>query len=183
MKALITGGAGFIGYHLHQSLEKDGHEVIAIDNFYHPCEAPQEATYADVRYYDEVEKYVEWADMIFHLAAQIHVDRSIEIPQETFDINVKGTINVLEACRKFKKKIIFASTSEVYGSSQTDEMDESHPLDGHSPYAASKIAGDRLCKSYYETFGLPVIILRNFNTFGCYDNLSTLSADSERPCS
>ncbi len=166
MKALITGGAGFIGFHLAESCKRLGYEVISIDNNFHPCLAPSKTEYADVRYYDEVEKYVEWADVVFHLAAQIHVDRSIEYPQENLDINVQGTMNILEACRKFKKKIVFASTSEVYGSSQVELMDENHPLDGQSPYAASKIAGDRMCKAYADTYGLDVVILRNFNTYG-----------------
>lgn len=166
MRILITGGAGFIGYHLAQSCKRRGDEVVSLDNGFHPCLAPSDTKYADIRYYDEIEKYVEWADTVFHLAAQIHVDRSIHYPQETLDINVKGTLNILEACRKFGKKMVFASTSEVYGSSQVEFMNESHPLDGQSPYAASKIAGDRLCKAYYDTYGTDVTILRNFNTFG-----------------
>jgi len=173
-RVLITGGAGFIGWHLEQFYKgKDDYEVKSIDNFFHPCSAPSEASYADIRYYDEIEPYVEWADIVFHLAAQIHVDRSIEFPQETVDINVNGTLNILEACKKFKKKLVFASSSEVYGTSQVDFMPETHQLDGQSPYAASKTAGDRLCKAYADTFGLDVVILRNFNTFGEWQNDSS----------
>tara|TARA_R100001530_G_scaffold13251_3_gene12267 strand:+ start:3696 stop:4622 length:927 start_codon:yes stop_codon:yes gene_type:complete len=170
-KCLVLGGAGFLGYHLRKHLESQEHEVISVDNFFHPCKAPRDGVaYADIRYYNELETYIEWADIVFHLAAQIHVDRSIDFPQETIDINVTGTMNVLEACRKYDKKMIFASTSEVYGTSQTGTISELHPLDGQSPYAASKIAGDRLCKAYRDTFGTKVIILRNFNIFGEWQN-------------
>lgn len=171
MKCLITGAAGFLGVHLTQTLKDQGHEVVGLDNFFHPCKAPDNGTlYADIRYYDEIEKYVEWADIVFHLAAQIHVDRSIRFPQETADINIKGTLNVLEAVRKYNKQMVFASSSEVYGSSQVDYMSEFHQLDGQSPYAASKTAGDRMCKAYFDTFGTKVAILRNFNVFGIWQN-------------
>lgn len=188
MKVLITGGRGFIGYHLKEELKKSC-QVKTIDNLFHPCLAPVDDTfnYADVRYYHEIEPYIKWADVIYHLAAQIHVDRSIEYPQETIDVNVTGTLNVLEACRKYKKKLIFASSSEVYGTQEytnfrcaclrkegltkdQGDISELHPLNGQSPYAASKIAGDRLCKAYFDTYGLDVTILRNFNTFGPYQN-------------
>ena len=171
MKALILGGAGFIGYHLKEKLKHDEHEVVALDNFFHPCKAPKDdVKYADIRYYNEIEGHIEWADVVFHLAAQIHVDRSIDFPMETTDINVNGTLNVLEACKKFDKKMIFASTSEVYGTAQTPTIHETHQLDGQSPYAASKIAGDRFCKAYWDTFKTRVVILRNFNVFGTWQN-------------
>lgn len=172
MKILITGAAGFIGSHLHSKLRKDGHIVIGIDNFMHPSQHPltKYVKYGDVRYYQDIEKYVEWCDVVFHLAAQINVDKSISNPQETLDINVTGTLNVLEAVKKFDKKMVFASSSEIYGSSQEEYMNEKHQLDAQSPYAASKVAGDRLCKSYYDTYGTKVAILRNFNTFGEYQN-------------
>jgi len=169
-KMLITGSAGFIGYHLGNFLKKRGYQVIGIDNFLHPCRAKADNIYADIRYFQDIEPLVQKADLVFHLAAQINVDKSIVNPEETFDINVKGTINILEACRKYKKKLIFASSSEVYGTAQTDNMNESHPLNPQSPYAASKAAADRICFSYIETYGMDVSILRNFNTFGPYQN-------------
>ncbi len=171
-RCLITGAAGFIGCHLAQHLRESGYVVVGIDNNFHPCKHPlsKDAVYADVRYFSDVEPFVEWADVVFHLAAQIHVDRSIRNPQETIDINVTGTANILEATRRHNKRVVFASSSEVYGTAQTDEIAESHPLDGHSPYAASKAAGDRLCKAYFTTYGLPVSTLRNFNVFGPYQN-------------
>ena len=169
MRILITGGAGFIGSHLYEKLKVD-HEVICVDNFFHSCDSPARkvSKYADVRYYNDIEPYVKWCDVVCHLAAQIHVDRSITNPQETVDINITGTLNVLEAVRKYDKMMVFASSSEVYGTAQEESIKETHPLDSQSPYAASKAGADRLCKSYYETYGTKVAILRNFNTFGPY---------------
>jgi len=179
MKILVTGAAGFIGSHLYQKLKSEGHEVIGIDNFSHASQNPinSEIIDFDIRYprpvsgnYTALDSYIKNVDIVYHLAAQIHVDKSIENPRETLDINVNGTLNILEACRKYKKKLVFASSSEVYGTSQSEYMDESHPLDAQSPYASSKVAGDRLCKSYIDTYGLDICILRNFNTFGPFQN-------------
>jgi len=170
MRALVTGSRGFIGTHLCDYLKNLGWDVIGLDNLFHPCDKETPYKYADIRYYHDIEKYVKWADCVFHLAAQIHVDKSITNVEETIDINVKGTMNVLEAVRKYDKRMVFASSSEVYGSSQSDYMDEKHQLDAQSPYAASKVAGDRLCKSYFDTYGTKVTILRNFNTFGEWQN-------------
>lgn len=169
-KALITGAAGFIGYHLTNFLSKNGWQVIAMDNLLHPCKAPLDVIYADIRYFQDIEPLVKKVAVVFHLAAQISVDKSVANPEETFDINVKGTINILEACRKYKKKLVFASSSEVYGTALQDKMDESHPLNPQSPYAASKAAADRICFSYFKTYGMDISILRNFNTFGPFQN-------------
>lgn len=171
MKILITGAAGFIGSHLYEKLKKDN-EVIGIDNFSHASQNPinSEIVELDVRYTNVIDGLVEWADVVYHLAAQIHVDKSIHNPEETIDVNVKGTLNILELCRKYKKKLVFASSSEIYGTSQEEKMSEDHPLDAQSPYAASKVAGDRLCKAYSDTYGMDIAILRNFNTFGPYQN-------------
>lgn len=170
MKIFITGVKGFIGSHLYDSLKLQGHDIIGIDNLMHECKRNIPYVYGDIRYYHDIEKFVKWSDIVLHLAAQIHVDKSIINVEETIDINVKGTMNILEACKKYKKKLVFASSSEVYGSSQTSFMSEDHKLDAQSPYAATKVAGDRLCKSYYDTYGLDVTILRNFNTFGEWQN-------------
>ena len=170
MRILVTGAAGFIGSHLYQKLKSEGHEVIGIDNFSHASKNPviNEISYYDIR--NDLSEIIKNVDIVYHLAAQIHVDKSIENPQETIDINVNGTLNILEACRKYKKKLVFASSSEVYGTSQKEYMDETHPLDAQSPYAASKVAGDRLCKAYSDTYGMDISILRNFNTFGPFQN-------------
>lgn len=187
MKCLITGSAGFLGSHLYQKLKSEGHEVIGIDNFSHASKNPinrevvkmfgedingQIIPYcdADVRYSEWMDREIPQVDIVYHLAAQIHVDKSIENPQETVDTNINGTLNILEACRKYRKRLIFASSSEVYGTAQTIPMAETHPLDAQSPYAASKVAGDRLCKAYIDTYGMEICILRNFNTFGPYQS-------------
>jgi len=167
---LVTGGAGFIGSHLSRKLEGLGHRVVSLDNFMHPCENPHDSKFADVRYSQDMSQYFKGCDACFHLAAQISVDRSIHSPQETIDINVNGTLNILELCKKHGVKLVFASTSEVYGTSQAKKMSEDHPLDAQSPYGASKVAADRLCKSYIDTYGMKIVILRNFNTFGPYQN-------------
>jgi UDP-glucose 4-epimerase len=167
---LVTGGAGFIGSHLCRKLESLGHKVVSLDNMLHPCENPFESKFADVRYAQDIVQHFKGCDVCFHLAAQISVDRSIHSPQETIDININGTLNMLELCRKHDVKLVFASTSEVYGTAQKEKMDEDHPLDAQSPYGASKVAADRLCKSYIDTYGMRVVILRNFNTFGPYQN-------------
>lgn len=167
---LISGSAGFIGSHLYKHLEKQGHTVVGIDNLSHPCGQEVPTQYADVRYYKDLLPFFSNCDAVFHLAAQISVDKSIDNPEETIATNILGTQNVLELARKFKTKVIFASSSEVYGTAQTDFINEDHPLDGHSPYAASKIAADRLCFAYWKTYSMPIVIVRNFNTFGEYQN-------------
>ena len=106
-------------------------------------------------------------DAVFHLAAQIHVDRSYVEPRLTYEINVMGTQNVLEVARIYDvKKVIHASTSEVYGSAQYVPIDEKHPLDAPHPYGASKIAADRMCHAYVTTYGMNISIPRFFNIFG-----------------
>ncbi len=166
MRIAITGSAGFIGHHLKKRLESKGHTILGIDNFQWATVKDDTIQKMDVRNKVEMDHLIQQVDVVCHLAAQISVDKSISYPQETIDINVNGTLNVLEECVKHKKKLIFASSSEVYGSSQTGFMKESHPLDAQSVYGASKIMGDRLCKAYYDTHKLNVSILRNFNTFG-----------------
>ncbi len=170
MKIVVFGGAGFIGHHLVKRLREIGNEVRAVDNLFHPCKAEYGGEIGDIRDFEDILAHVKWADLVYNLAAQIHVDRSIKNPQETIDINVSGALNILEACRIHNKKLIFASSSEVYGSSQTEFMAENHPLDAKSPYGASKVAGDRLCRAYIDTYGMDIAIVRNFNTFGPYQD-------------
>ena len=155
MKILITGGAGFIGRHLCEKYVEAGHNVICLDNFMagnisniRPLthERNFKLIKGDIRDFDLMEKIMPGVDVIFHLAAQIHVDRSVVEPKTTYEINVIGTQNVLESARMYDvKKIIYASTSEVYGSAQYAPIDEKHPLAAPHPYGASKIAADRMC--------------------------------------
>lgn len=169
-RILITGAAGFIGSHLYELLKKEGNIVVGIDNFSHPCgKVNSEIKWADVRYYHDIEKYVANADIVYHLAAQIHVDKSIDHVEETLDTNIMGTYNVLEACRKLNRKLIFASTSEIYGQHHL-KISENFPTYPQSPYAVSKLAGDKLCGNYHKLYGTRLIRLRNFNTFGPWQN-------------
>lgn len=176
MKMVITGGAGFIGSHLCDKYTREEHTVICLDNFIsgnlanirHLLDCRNfKLVKGDVRDYSLLEKVMHDVDVVFHLAAQIHVERSYIEPKLTYDINVMGTQNVLEVARMYDaKKIIHASTSEVYGSALYAPIDEQHPLNAPHPYGASKIAADRMCYAYIKTYGLNVSILRLFNVFG-----------------
>jgi UDP-glucose 4-epimerase len=176
MKILITGGAGFIGSHLCDNYVKQGHTVICLDNFLNGnltnirhllIHKNFKLVNGDIRDFDLVEKIMSGVNVVFHLAAQIHVDRSIIEPKLTYDINVGGTLNILEAARIMDiNKVIFASSSEVYGTAESAPMNESHPLNAPHPYGASKIAGDRLCYSYNKTYGMDIPIVRSFNVYG-----------------
>jgi UDP-glucose 4-epimerase len=176
MNMLITGGAGFIGSHLCDKYTKEGHRVYCLDNFLsgnlanikHLLDFRNfKLVKGDIRDYTLVEKLAYDVDVIFHLAAQIHVDRSYIEPQLTYEINVIGTQNVLEAARLHDtKRVIYASTSEVYGSAQYVPIDNKHPLNAPHPYGASKIAADRMCYAYMQTYGMDISIARPFNIFG-----------------
>lgn len=176
MRILITGGAGFVGSHLCEKYVKEKHTVICLDNFMNGnlvnirgllnYENFKLIT-GDVRDFDLLEKIISRVDVIMHLAAQIHTDRSIVEPRITYDINVLGTQNILELAKFYDiKKIIYASTSEVYGTAEYTPMDELHPLNPSHPYGASKLAADRMCYAYKKTYGLPICIMRPFNTYG-----------------
>ncbi|MGD0728655.1 MAG: SDR family NAD(P)-dependent oxidoreductase [Candidatus Micrarchaeaceae archaeon] len=176
MKILITGGAGFIGSHICEKYVKEGHTVLCLDHFESGNISNIRSLLhlknfklitGDVRNLETVEKATNGVDVVFHLAAQIHVDRSIIEPKLTYDTNVMGTLNVLEAARMLDvKKVIYASSSEVYGSAQTVPIKEDHPLDAPHIYGASKTAADRMCLAYIDTYGMDVAIVRNFNIFG-----------------
>jgi len=176
MKILITGGAGFIGSHLCEKYVEAGHNVLCLDNFMNGTirnirslihKRNFKLINGDIRDFDLLEKVMPEVDVIFHLAAQIHVDRSVVEPKITYEINVLGTQNVLEVARMYDvKKVINASTSEVYGSAQYAPIDEKHPLEAPHPYGASKIAADRMCYSYIQTYGMDIVIMRLFNVFG-----------------
>jgi len=176
MKIIVTGGAGFIGSHLCDNYVREGHTVICLDNFINgnlmnirhllSCRNFKLIN-GDIRNFDLLEKITRDVDAIFHLAAQIHVDRSIIEPGLTYEINVLGTQNILEASRMYDvDKVIYASTSEVYGSAQYSPMNEEHPLSAPHPYGASKIAADRMCHAYIQTYGMNICIMRPFNIYG-----------------
>jgi UDP-glucose 4-epimerase len=176
MRILITGGAGFIGSHLSEKYTLEGHTVLCLDNFMNSDLGNIRGLLnyknfklinGDVRDFDLLEKIVGDVDVVIHLAAQIHVDRSILEPKLTYDVNIFGTLNILELARRYDiNKVIHTSTSEVYGSAQHVPMDENHPLDAPHPYGASKVAADRMCNAYIQTYGVNVCVMRPFNTFG-----------------
>jgi len=179
---LITGGTGFIGSHLAEYiLENDPNSKVILlsrgnggtskENIYYLFKKYRSRVRfakVDIRDYEKVKEAINGTDVIFHLAAQPNPDRSIIYPRETFEINVTGTINVLEACLESSsvEKIIIQSSSEVYGEVVYTPIDENHPLNPTHPYSASKLAAERIAYSYYKTYGLPIIIARPFNTFG-----------------
>jgi UDP-glucose 4-epimerase len=167
MKILITGNSGFIGSHLQEKLENKGYQVMGLDNRRWSTRKMNGAI-GDVRDKKLVDGLVSEVDEVYHLAAQINIDYGNEHAKETLEINVSGTLNILEACKKHNKRMVFASTSEVYGTAQSENISERHQLDAQSVYAASKLGADRLCKAYYDTYGVDARILRNFNTFGPY---------------
>ena len=176
MRMLITGGAGFIGSYLSEKYTKEGHTVLCLDNFLsgnllnvrHLLDYRNfKLIRGDVRDFDLLERIIRDVDIVFHLAAQIHVDRSYVEPRLTYEINVMGTQNILDVARIYDvKKVIHTSTSEVYGSAQYVPIDEKHPLDAPHPYGASKIAADRMCNAYIQTYGMNISIPRFFNIFG-----------------
>lgn len=175
-RVLITGGAGFIGSHLVDRLLTKGCYVKCLDNFssgdisniwHHMGDKNFKLINGDIRDAKLLEDITKDVDVIFHLAAQIHIDKSIVDPETTHDVNAGGTLNILQAAlRNDVERVIYASSSEVYGSAKYTPMDENHPMDTQSPYSASKLAGDRYCFAFHKTYGLNVTIIRNFNVFG-----------------
>lgn len=179
-RILITGAAGFLGSHLSEKYVNEGNIVYAVDNLlngnlnnirtlFHKKNF--KFIHEDIRRDELYETLPSDLDAIIHLAAQIHVDRSIVNPTETFNINVGGTQKLLEFARMHDvTRILHASTSEVYGSAQYVPMDENHPLLARHPYGVSKVAADRLCFTYNETYDLGIDIIRCFNLFGPRQN-------------
>lgn len=178
-KILITGASGFIGSHLTEKLVNLGHTVRVIvpynvenswgwlDYLDAKIKKNLEVISGDICDQDLINKSVKDVDVVFHLAALISIPYSYISPRSYVSVNITGTLNLLEAARTHSVELIVnTSTSEVYGSSQYSPIDELHPLNAQSPYAASKIAADQLCLSYNKSFNLPVTIIRPFNTFG-----------------
>jgi len=160
-RILVTGASGFVGNHLAAELKRIGADVVPLDK--------QEQNPVDIRDWQSVIAFGEKLgniDMAYHLAALMFVPYSFENPREIYEINVLGTLNILELCRLHNvKKLVFAS-SYVYGNPQYLPIDEAHPLNPASPYARSKVTGEDLCKAYHDDYGLNCIILRPFNIYG-----------------
>ncbi|MDX1694010.1 MAG: SDR family NAD(P)-dependent oxidoreductase [Ketobacteraceae bacterium] len=178
-KVLVTGAGGFIGSHLVEELVKAGHEVRAFvhynanSNWYNLENVPKdvlsqvEVVAGDIADPFSVDHAVKGCSMVFHLAALIGIPYSYVAPGNYVSTNVNGTLNVLEACRRYDvERMLHTSTSETYGTAQYTPIDEKHPLVGQSPYSATKIAADKLAESYWLSFQTPVTIVRPFNTFG-----------------
>ena len=178
-RVLVTGADGFIGSHLTEMLLEKGYSVKAF-TFYNsfnnwgwldtlPEKKLSEINIfsGDIRDPNGVREAMRGIDMVFHLAALIAIPFSYHSPDSYVDTNIKGTLNVLQAARELEtEKIMITSTSEVYGTAQYVPIDEKHPFQGQSPYAATKIGADRLAESFYKSFQLPVTIVRPFNTYG-----------------
>lgn len=179
MKILVTGADGFIGSHLTEALIRQGRNVRAFV-FYNSFNswgwldrAPKDIRdnldvfAGDIRDPHGVKEAMKGCDAVLHLAALIAIPYSYHSPDTYVDTNVKGTLNVLQAARELGvRRGIHTSTSEVYGTARFVPITEAHPLQGQSPYSATKIAADQLAYSFYASFGLPVVIVRPFNTYG-----------------
>jgi len=178
-KILVTGADGFIGSHLTETLVKMGYDVRAFV-FYNSFNSwgwldhsPQEIRNqlevfpGDIRDPHGVKEAMKGCDVVFHLAALIAIPYSYHSPDTYIDTNIKGTLNVVQAAREIGvEKVIHTSTSEVYGTARFVPINEEHPLQGQSPYSASKIGADQIAMSFYLSFGTPVAIIRPFNTYG-----------------
>jgi NAD dependent epimerase/dehydratase len=178
-KVLVTGADGFIGSHLVEALVAHGCEVRAfvfynsfnswgwLETLPPPVLSQVEIFAGDIRDPNGVRDATKGCAAVFHLAALIAIPFSYHSPDSYVDTNVKGTLNVLHACRAAgAERVLITSTSEVYGSAQYAPIDERHPLQGQSPYSATKIGADRMAEAFYRSFDTPVTIARPFNTYG-----------------
>ena len=186
MQILVTGGAGFIGGHLAEQFVADGHDVVVLDDL-HPfydvrikdhtveqCRAAAregEGSYqfveGDVREADDVSEVMRDTEVVFHQAAQAGVRQSVANPRRYDEVNVDGTLNVLDAAReRGVERVVYASSSSVYGKPQYLPYDEQHPTTPVSPYGASKLAGERYACAYSEVYDLPAVALRYFTVYG-----------------
>jgi len=176
---LVTGADGFIGSHLTEHLVAQGCKVRAfvyynsfgslgwLDSLGKEDRSKMDFFSGDIRDSHGVETAMKDIDVVFHLAALIAIPFSYHSPDAYVDTNIKGTLNVLQAARKLDTpRVLVTSTSEVYGTARYVPIDEEHPLQGQSPYSATKIGADRLAESFYRSFDLPVTIVRPFNTYG-----------------
>lgn len=178
-KVLVTGAGGFIGSHLCSKLIQMGADTTAMLHYSSRSDwsnleflsTTEKNSLKVVRGCIEdsgfVDRHVAGKDIVLHLAALIGIPYSYEAPLSYVRVNIEGTVNVLEAVRKFNvARMVHTSTSETFGTALYTPIDEKHPLQGQSPYSASKIAADKLAESYFKSFATPVVTLRPFNTYG-----------------
>jgi UDP-N-acetylglucosamine/UDP-N-acetyl-alpha-D-glucosaminouronate 4-epimerase len=174
MTVLVTGGAGFIGSNLVESLTDSGHNVRVLDNAstgslenLADIRPAPEVTLGDLRDPEAVRRAMSEAEIVYHLAALPSVARSVGDPITTHQVNVDGTLNVLQAARAAGvRRLVYASSSSIYGDTPRLPKDESMPLSPQSPYAASKAAGEGYCRAFAHVYGLETVSLRFFNVFG-----------------
>jgi len=178
-KILVTGADGFIGSHLTETLLRAGHDVRAfvlynsfgswgwLDQIDTELKKHLDVFAGDIRDPHGVKTAMQGCDVVLHLAALIGIPYSYHSPDTYIDTNIKGTLNIVQAARELGvEKVVHTSTSEVYGTAQFVPITELHPLQGQSPYSASKIGADQLALSFYQSFGTPVAVARPFNTYG-----------------
>lgn len=178
-KILVTGADGFIGSHLTEQLVREGYDVKAfvlynsfnswgwLDETSAEIKQDLEVFAGDIRDAHGVKTAMEGCDAVLNLAALIAIPYSYHSPDTYVDTNVKGALNVVQAARELGiEKVVQTSTSEVYGTAQFVPITEEHPLQGQSPYSASKIGADQIAMSFYRSFGTPVALIRPFNTYG-----------------
>jgi NAD dependent epimerase/dehydratase len=178
-RILVTGADGFIGSHLTETLVRQGFKVRAfvyynsfnswgwLDQCANDVKGKFEVFSGDIRDPHGVKNAMKGCDAVLHLAALIGIPYSYHSPDTYVDTNIKGTLNILQAARELGvSRIIHTSTSEVYGTARFVPITEDHPLQGQSPYSASKIGADQLAFSFYSSFDLPVVTIRPFNTYG-----------------
>lgn len=208
MQLLVTGGAGFIGGHLAERFVREGHDVTVLDNFdpfydtqlkEHNVQVAREAAAEsdgsyrlvrkDVRNDSVVRDLVHKADVVYHQGGVAGVRRSVDQPREYNEVNVEGTLNVLEAARDTDiERIIFASSSSVYGKPLELPYTETHQTKPVSPYGVSKLAAERYCEAYHDVYGLPTVSLRYFTVYGprmrpnmAISNFVSRTMDGESP--
>jgi dTDP-glucose 4,6-dehydratase len=175
----VTGAGGFIGGHVVERLVRDGARVRAMCRYNSRNErgtldwlqpnvvAEVEVVLGELRDLESVATAIDGSEIVLHLGAQIAIPYSYVNPRDFFEVNVLGTLNVAQAAlRHDVQRVVHTSTSEVYGTAQSVPITEAHPLEPQSPYAASKVAADKLMDSYHRSFELPVCVLRPFNTYG-----------------
>jgi len=174
---VVTGAGGFIGSHLAEQLVRSGANVRAMVHYnalglrgwldHSPLADDMQIIAGDIADADSVRQAVEGCEVVFHLAALIAIPYSYHAPRSYVRANIEGTLNVLQAARSCDvKRVLHTSTSETYGTAQYVPIDETHPLQGQSPYAASKIGADKMAEAFARSFNLPVVTVRPFNTFG-----------------
>ncbi len=174
---LVTGAGGFIGSHLTEALAAAGATVRAMVHYnalgrwgwldHSPHQDALSVIAGDITDRDSVREAMQGAEVVFHLAALIAIPYSYHAPASYVQTNINGTLNVLQAARELGvRRVVHTSTSEVYGTAQTVPIHETHPLQGQSPYSASKIGADKMAEAFYRSFEVPVVTVRPFNTFG-----------------